>query len=71
MIIELDFKLIESHPDRDWKKLFFQYSSSAVVAIGYYGEDGHSNTPILLWYDGTTEPAVSDLVQRARIYRLE
>ena len=23
----------------------FHYSSSAVVAIGYYGEVGHSNTP--------------------------
>jgi hypothetical protein len=25
--------------------LFAQHSNSAVVAIGYYGEVGHSNTP--------------------------
>jgi len=47
---------------------FFQYSGSAVEAIGYYGEAGHSNTPslktgsstVLLLYYGTAEPTVSD-----------
>jgi hypothetical protein len=26
---------------------FFQYSGSAVVAVGYYGEVGYSNIPIV------------------------
>jgi len=40
--------LRKEHPKEEFNPFFpiFHYSSSAVVAIGYYGEVGYSNTPI-------------------------
>jgi hypothetical protein len=52
---------------------FFQHSNSAVVAIGYYGEVGYSNTPVFQNSSLSLQarPFSSDLALRTRFSKLE